>query len=110
MSAMKRVSECVLEFDPGLIRDMLEIPCTNRRQLELSKSALKQVIQNDLTPRQRELILLYYYNNLNNKQIAERLNLDNSTVSRTLKRARRKIYQLLHVYIDYLRQEHFESD
>lgn len=109
MSALKRVPVSVLEYDHNLIRDMLEIPCTNRKQLEISKTALKQVIQNDLTARQRELILLHYYQNLNNKQIAETLGLDASTVSRTLGRARKRIYKLLHVYIDYLRQEKLEE-
>lgn len=100
--ALTRVPEYVLDIDRSLIRDLTGIPCTNQRQLEIACSALKQVIQQDLTARQKEMILLYYYQNLNNKQIAEQLHLDASTVCRTLQRARKKIYKLLGFYIDYL--------
>lgn len=70
---------------------------------------MTQIIQYDLTPRQRELIRLYYYQNLNNIQIAQLLQIDPSSVSRTLGRARKKIYKLLHVYLDYLRQTTLEE-
>ena len=109
MSKIVRIPENIAECDPYLIQDLLQTPHTNRKQLELSAQALKEVIQNDLSPRQKELILLYYYENLNNKQIAERLQIHPSTVCRTLGRAKNRIYKLLHIYLDYLRQTNLEE-
>ncbi|MBD5143393.1 MAG: sigma-70 family RNA polymerase sigma factor [Oscillospiraceae bacterium] len=100
--ALKRVSECAMEFNQSLIKDLTGMPSTNKKQLETAKKALQEVIQKDLTSRQRELIYLYYYQQLNNRQIANYLHLDESTISRTLKRARNKIYKSLHIYFDYI--------
>ena len=77
------------------------ISATNQKQIEIACAALGQVIK-DLTPRQQEVIQLYYYQNLNNKQIAEVLKIDASTVCRTLQRGKAKIYKVLHFYLDYL--------
>lgn len=109
MKFAQRIPEHMAEADPALIQDLLEIPHTNRMQLEMSKSALKEIIQNDLTSRQREIILLKYYRNMSNKEIARVLNLDASSVSRTLTRAKARIYKFLHVYLEYLRHTKLES-
>ncbi len=109
MPSMKRIPSEIAERDQNFIRDMMGIPHTNRKQLEMSRKALTEIIQNDLTPRQRELIFLRYYQNMNNKQIAALLSLDASSVSRTLKRARIRIYKLLHVYLEYLRHVKLEE-
>ena len=100
--ALKRVPECAMEFNQSLIKDLTGMPSTNKKQLETAKKALQEVIQKDLTSRQRELIYLYYYQQLNNRQIANYLHLDESTISRTLKRARNNIYKALHIYFDYI--------
>ena len=102
MSRITRVPESVLDTDQNLILDLMGLSCSNRKQLQLACFALNQIIQNDLTPRQQEMIQLYYYQNLNNKQIAELLKIDASTVCRTLQRAKHKIYKLMHFYFDYL--------
>ena len=109
MPSAKRIPSEVAEHDLNFIRDMMGIPHTNRKQLEISRQALTEIIHNDLTPRQRELIFLRYYQNMSNKQIAETLHLDASSVSRTLKRAKMRIYKLLHVYLDYLRHVKLEE-
>ena len=102
MIILKRVSECALAFNQSLIKDLTGVPATNKKQLETAKKALQEVIQKDLTARQQELIYLYYYKQLNNRQIANYLHLDETTVSRTLKRARNNIYKSLHIYFDYI--------
>ena len=109
MKSAKRIPEHMAESDPSMIRDLLEVPHTNHIQLEIAKTALKQVIKNDLTPRQREIILLHYYHNMSNKQIAQVLHLDASSVSRTLTRAKARIHKLLHVYLEYLRHAELDS-
>ncbi len=102
---MKRVPETVLEFDTNFVRDLIFPENNNRRQLDLSLKALHEVIEHDLTERQKQFIQLYFFENLNTRQIAELLGLNPSTVSRTLTRAKKRIYKVLHVYIDFLRTE-----
>ena len=64
---------------------------TNQAQMQRLKRALRDVIKNDLTPRQKEMVVLYYYEGMRMPQIAQQLNRDVSTVSRTIKRARRNL-------------------
>lgn len=45
-------------------------------------------IEEDLTPRQRQLVTMYYLEQMRMQDIADELDLHISTVSRTLKRAR----------------------
>lgn len=46
--------------------------------------AVQEMLQDSLTPRQREVLSLYYFDNLTQEEIAERLRLSQSTVSRHL--------------------------
>ncbi|MDE5753659.1 MAG: sigma-70 family RNA polymerase sigma factor [Oscillospiraceae bacterium] len=98
----KRIPAYLLESDQEILRDLTGASATNRKQIETAKKALAEVITQDLTPRQREMINFYYYQNLNHRQIAEQLGIDSSTVCRTLQRARNRIYKALHIYFDYL--------
>jgi RNA polymerase sigma factor (sigma-70 family) len=68
---------------------------TNRSQLAKMKKALAEVIQNEISARQREIIVLYYYKRMNIPEIADMLGVNKSTVSRTLSRARRTILSRL---------------
>ncbi len=68
---------------------------TNRSQLAKMKKALADVVQNEISARQREIIVLYYYKQMNIPQIADMLGVNKSTVSRTLSRARRTILSRL---------------
>lgn len=52
---------------------------------------LKQVIENELTNRQREIITLYYFQGKTIIEIAGKLDINKSSVSRTLGRARKRI-------------------
>ena len=86
----------VTEAHPDYIKRLLELSEeseaeTNQAQMQRLKRALRDVIKNDLTPRQKEMVVLYYYEGLNMRQIGERLGVDKSTVSRTIKRARRNL-------------------
>ena len=49
----------------------------------------------DVTDRQREFLLLYYAQGLNMRQIGERLGVDKSTVSRTIKRGEARLQRCL---------------
>ena len=56
---------------------------------------LRQARERELTPRQRQMVALYYDRGLNMVQIARRLGVNRSTVSRTLRRARERLYRYL---------------
>lgn len=65
-----------------------------RRRQRLLHNLTKAVAE-ELTPRQREMLHLYYYEQLNMVQIAARLGVNKSTVSRTLCRARLRLHHIL---------------
>ena len=51
--------------------------------------------EQELTPRQREMVFLYYDRGLKMSQIAQKLGVNRSTVSRTVKRAKQRLYRCL---------------
>ena len=52
-------------------------------------------MKEDITPRQRETMLLYYGQGLNMREIGLKLGVDKSTVSRTIKRGERRLERCL---------------
>ena len=52
----------------------------NSQQMARLKHNLVRALREDVTPRQREFLLLYYGEQLNMRQIGERLGVDKSTV------------------------------
>ena len=67
----------------------------NEGDLLRLKRNLRIVREAELTPRQRQLLEMSFEQNMTNVDIAQALGLDRSTVSRTLKRARRRVYRFL---------------
>jgi RNA polymerase sigma factor (sigma-70 family) len=67
----------------------------NSTQISRVKRNLVRALQEDVTPRQREMLLLYYNDRLNMREIGERLGVDKSTVSRTIKRVERRLQRCL---------------
>jgi RNA polymerase sigma-70 factor (ECF subfamily) len=63
------------------------------RQVQLKR--VKNVIEQELTPLQRETVLAYYFQGLNICQIAEERQVNKSTVCRTLHRAEARIRRCL---------------
>ena len=100
---MKRVPEKVLEFDKSFIHDLMNEPSTNKTNLKIAQEMVKDCIAEDLTDKQKEVIYLKYYEQLKNKEIAERLGLDTSTVSRHLTRAKNRIKKSMRLYMKYHR-------
>lgn len=92
----KRLSLSNPAYEQELIALMREKNSpTNAPQLKILKKALADVIKNGLTPRQKQMVVLYYYEGMKMKEIAAALDVDPTTVSRTLKRARKNIYERL---------------
>lgn len=72
---------------------------SNSTQHRMMLKILRKVIEEELTQRQREMITLYYFERLNIPQIAERLGVNRSTVSRTISRGRRNIMEKMKYFI-----------
>lgn len=67
----------------------------NAEQLERLRRNLRQAREQELTPRQRQVVALYYDRGLTIPQIAGQLGVNRSTVSRTLRRARARLFRFL---------------
>ena len=67
----------------------------NAEQLERLRRNLRQAREQELTPRQRQILSLYYDRGLTMTQIAGKLGLNRSTVCRTLHRSRNRLYRSL---------------
>lgn len=67
----------------------------NESDLARLKRNLRLAREEELTARQRELLRLRYEENLSMSEIAALIGRDKSTVSRTLSRARRRLYKCL---------------
>ena len=72
-----------------------EMSSDNSAQLSRVKRNLMRSLREDVTPRQRQMLLLYYAERLNMREIGERLGVDKSTVSRTIKRGEARLRRCL---------------
>lgn len=86
-----RSSELPGEFQQWL----LEIASNNDDSIERLKRNLANAIQSELTPRQREMLLMLYSKGYSQIEIAKELEVNRSTVSRTLDRAHKRLYRAL---------------
>ncbi len=67
----------------------------NSDQRERLLKNLRKVMRDELTPRQRQIVEMYYFQRKNMPAIAKELGLNGSTVSRTLKRGKARIQRYL---------------
>ena len=67
----------------------------NRDQMSRLKRNLTHALRQDITQRQREYMMLYYGRGMSMEAIARELGVNKSTVSRTLKRGRQRLYRCL---------------
>ena len=67
----------------------------NRDQMNRLKRNLTHALRQDITARQREYMMLYYGRGMSMEAIARELGVNKSTVSRTLKRGRQRLYRCL---------------
>lgn len=68
---------------------------TNSDRMEQLKHNLVRCLNEDITPRQRTMLTMYYVQQLSQKEIARQLNVDRSTVSRTILRGERQLQRCL---------------
>lgn len=67
----------------------------NSQEISRLKRNLIRALREDVTPRQRQTLLLYYAQGLNMREIGEQLGVDKSTVSRTIKRGEKRLRRCL---------------
>ena len=60
---------------------------------------MRNIIENELSERQRQMISLYYFSRMNIPEIAEMLGVNRSTVSRTISRGRRNILEKMKYFV-----------
>lgn len=68
--------------------------------LDMISSKISSIIENELSENQAEVLNAYYFDGLKQKDIAKLLNKDQSTVSRTLKRAKNNLIRILKYLIN----------
>lgn len=85
------------EADKG-IRAILEGGDREDAALRLRKMLLK-VINNELTPRQKQIIMLYYFKKKDIVRIAKELEISPQAVSAAMSRARLRMYRILQYYL-----------
>lgn len=86
-----RCSEVPGDFAAWL-RDQAE---DNSEQLGRLRRNLRKAREQELTPRQKQMLEMYFDDGQSMVEIAEALGVNRSTVSRTLMRARRRLYRCL---------------
>ena len=79
----------------GLERWLRETAGDNSQRRERLKRNLRRAMKRELTPRQQEIMALYFFENRPMTEIGAMLGINKSTVSRTLLRAKRRLYQCL---------------
>jgi len=67
----------------------------NKDQINRLKRNLAHALRSDITARQREYMMLYYGKCMSMEAIAQQCGVNKSTVSRTLKRGRQRLYRCL---------------
>lgn len=71
---------------------------TNKDERNIMKHILQKAILSELTEKQRYCIMEYYFNNRKQKEIAEELGINISTVSRHIDYAKKKLQNIASYY------------
>lgn len=94
----QRLSLDTLDVEKELLRLDNDKEIEDDKLHKIAKRALREVVAEELSQRQKQFIVLYYYEKNTMAQVAELCGVNVSTVSRTLSRARRNIYSRIKYY------------
>ena len=72
-----------------------EMAQDNTKELSRLKRNLVRAMQEDITEKQMAVLALYYGEGMTMRQIGDRLGIDRSTVSRTIKRGEERLQRCL---------------
>ena len=67
----------------------------NSQEISRLKRNLVRCLREDLTPKQQQALILYYSEGMTMREIGEKLGVNRSTVSRTIKRGERRLQRCL---------------
>jgi RNA polymerase sigma-70 factor (ECF subfamily) len=81
-----------------LCSNPFETENSNSEHIKTLKKYMSDIINEELTERQREIVMMYYYENRNISEIADTLSVNPSTISRSLARSRKNIFRILKYY------------
>lgn len=94
----REIASCHIEHYPDLMTCFQGQ--TNRREREEYRRFLYRAIKTQLTHRQTQVMLLYYFEEKNITEIAQELGLNKSTISRTLRRSLNRLTDLARLYFE----------
>ena len=94
----REIASCHIEHYPDLMTCFRGQ--TNRREREEYRRFLYRAIKTQLTHRQTQVMLLYYFEGKNITEIAQELGLNKSTISRTLRRSLNRLTDLARLYFE----------
>ena len=72
-----------------------QMAADNSQEVSRLKRNLIRALKEHVTAKQRQVLLLYYAEGLNMREIGEQLGVDKSTISRTIKRGERRLQRCL---------------
>ena len=72
-----------------------QIAADNSQEISRLKRNLIRCLREDVTAKQQQVMLLYYAEGKNMREIGEVMGVDKSTVSRTIKRGERRLQRCL---------------
>ncbi len=98
MSRRKSYSDTYTGAADEGIRQILEGHSKDDDRARLKKVLLK-VINNELTPRQKQIIMLYYFHRTDTVTIARELGVTPQAVSAVMSRARLRMFRILQYYL-----------
>ena len=100
-SEIRKVGEiCENYYEKGYWRDdrfcfTVDTASTNDEALLRAKNVLSKAIQTELTAKQQEYLLMQFCDGLTVTEISRRCGVDKSVVSRTISRAKRRLYHCI---------------
>lgn len=72
-----------------------QIQSDNSQEISRLKRNLIRALREDVTSKQRQMLLMYYAEGKNMREIGEIMGVDRSTVSRTIQRGERRLQRCL---------------
>ncbi len=87
------------EADHGIRAILHDKDEESAERIRKLKKMMLNVINNELTPRQKQIIMLYYFKDIDIVRIGEMLDITPQAVSAAMKRARLKLFRYMQYYL-----------